>query len=109
MEVLAPNKKHPTKCELATELGFDDADYALPQGWLDNVVQVISDLAIEQKISLDQGQDIYQTILGGTLWEYKTSFMGAPLCVTEDALTLVNIYFESIGQQKLNPERIYRI
>ena len=66
-----------TKQELALEiLGHNNFDCALPQPWLDAVVE-------------ETGGD-YCTVLGGTVWNYGCDNMfGEPFAITYDSAIIL--------------------
>lgn len=59
-----------TKADLVKELGLKVVDYALPQKWLDQVVDKIKAKSLSENVHLNPEITIYDAILSGTVWCY---------------------------------------
>ena len=78
-----------TKDEAAKLLGLKSFDTALPQNWLDETCLQVAAKFMSDKAEVPD--DIYWTILGGTVWCYdEGSIFGYPVVLTEKAHTYLS-------------------
>ena len=78
------------KDDLAKAAGLQVYDTALPQDWLNGVVERIVGMSSDP--IPNTRLHVYQTILSGTVWCYDTPrSWGAPVALTDEANRLLSL------------------
>jgi len=88
-----------TKDELAKKAGLTTYDCALPQTWLNGVVDTLKHGCVS-----NLPENIYGVILSGVVWCYDGSLMGYPYALTNHVLGYLKIYEETTGVKELQQE-----
>lgn len=78
-----------SKIGAAEALNIQNCDFALPQGWVDEIVSILqacSDIKPEHK------EDIYARVVSSFVWSYDKSLFGFPQPLTICAFGWLKIY-----------------
>ena len=80
------------KGELAQAAGLKSYDAALPQDWLDDVVNRLMGVYTDSYMRQAERAKTYDIIARGTVWCYDTARMfGAPVALTDEANRLLSL------------------
>lgn len=73
-----------TKSDICKKYFLETFDFALPQGWLNEVTKAIEELT---------GDDRYHYVMMNTVWNYPedNSLVGEPFFLTQEAADLVGL------------------
>ena len=78
-----------TKSEMAKHKGLKIFDCALPQQWLNDIANTISEYSKCCGMNYNQA---YDTILCGVVWCYDGSLLGYPFALTSKAQSTIEAY-----------------
>jgi hypothetical protein len=67
----------------ANGLDVRQADYAIPQSWLDNAADQSAVIGLDR-------EEAYYTLYSGIVWYYGDYTFGRPLPLTKDAADILN-------------------
>jgi len=93
--------KGTTKESAAKKLGLKTYDTALPQPWLDDVVNTLFTPGSPTMENYPTRTRLYDAVLSGTVWSYDGNLFGRPYALTEEALNLINAFNEIKGYEKI--------